>query len=92
MSYTIYYSDPSKVNFPIIVRDDVKYNSVGSGGLTLVGRNYPGYGQSLAENFVHLLENFASPVPPVNPIEGQLWYDSATSKLRLNDGSATAAR
>lgn len=92
MSYTIYYSDPAKVNYPIIVQDDIKYNSVGSGGLTLLGRNYPGYGQSVAENFVHLLENFSSPVPPINAIEGQLWYDSATGKLRINDGAGNNTR
>ena len=92
MSYTIYYSDPAKINYPIIVQDDIKYNSVGSGGLTLLGRNYPGYGQSVAENFVHLLENFSSPVPPVNAIEGQLWYDSSTGKLRINDGAGNNTR
>lgn len=92
MSYTIYYSDPAKINYPIVVQDDIKYNSVGSGGLTLLGRNYPGYGQSVAENFVHLLENFSSPVPPVNAIEGQIWYDSATGKLRINDGAGNNTR
>jgi trimeric autotransporter adhesin len=91
MSYTILYSDPAKFNFPIIVQDDTKYNSVGTGGLTLVGRNYPGYGQAIAENFIHILENSASPVPPVNPIEGQLWFDTSdpnNKKLRINDGAA----
>jgi trimeric autotransporter adhesin len=91
MSYTIYYSDPSKFNFPIVVQDDTKYNSVGTGGLTLVGRNYPGYGQAVAENFIHILENSASPIPPINPIEGQLWFDTsdpANKKLRINDGAA----
>jgi hypothetical protein len=91
MSYTILYSDPAKFNFPIIVQDDTKYNGVGTGGLTLVGRNYPGYGQAIAENFIHILENSASPVPPINPIEGQLWFDTSdpnNKKLRINDGAA----
>jgi hypothetical protein len=91
MSYTILYSDPSKFNSPIIVQDDTKYNSVGTGGLTLVGRNYPGYGQAIAENFIHILENSSSPVPPINPIEGQLWFDTSdpnSKKLRINDGAA----
>jgi hypothetical protein len=91
MSYTIRYSDPSKFNFPIIVQDDTKYNSVGTGGLTLVGRNFPGYGQAISENFIHVLENSASPVPPINPIEGQLWFDTSdpsNKKLRINDGAA----
>jgi len=92
MSYTIRYSDPSKFNSPIIVPNGTPYNSVGTGGLTLLGRDLPGYGQAVAENFIYLLENSASPVPPINPIEGQLWFDTSdpnNKKLRINDGSAT---
>lgn len=91
MSYTIYYSDPAKFSYPIVVQDNTKYNGVGTGGLTLVGRNYPGYGQVVAEDLIHILENSASTVPPINPIEGQLWYDSRTKKLRINDGAANNA-
>lgn len=43
-------------------------------GLNLLGKNYLGYGELIAENFVRLLENFASDVEPSNPIEGQLWF------------------
>jgi hypothetical protein len=95
MSYTIRYSDPSKANFPIIVQDGTSYNSVGTGGLTLVGRNFPGYGQAVAENLIHILENSASPVPPINPIEGQLWFDISdptNKKLRINDGAANVTQ
>jgi hypothetical protein len=91
MSYTIRYSDPSKANFAITVQADNIYNSVGTGGLTLVGRNYPAYGEFISENFIRLLENSASPVPPINPIEGQLWFDTSdpnNKKLRINDGAA----
>lgn len=91
-SYTIYYSDAAKFNFPITVVDDTTLNGVGTGNLTLVGRNYPAYGQATAENFIRLLENAAAPVPPVNPIEGQLWFDTSdptNKKLRINDGAAT---
>lgn len=43
--------------------------------LSLVGRGYPNYGQKIAENFLHLLENFSSPTPPPGlPTKGQLWY------------------
>jgi hypothetical protein len=63
--------------------------------LNLVGRAYPNYGQKFAENFLHLLENFASPLPPTNPIEGQLWFDTsdpAHKVLRIMDGTASAVR
>ena len=59
--------------------------------LTLIGRDRPSYGQDIAQNFVDLLQNFAgTPInsTPVNPIEGQLWYDTTTSVklLKVYDG------
>lgn len=46
--------------------------------LLLYGRDVPNYGERVAENFVQLLENFAGPAAPANPIEGQLWFDTGT--------------
>lgn len=46
--------------------------------LLLYGRDVPNYGERVAENFVQLLENFAGPAQPQNPIEGQLWFDTGT--------------
>jgi hypothetical protein len=43
--------------------------------LTFVGRNYSGYGQTIDQNFVKLLENFANNIAPTKPIQGQLWFD-----------------
>ena len=43
--------------------------------LTLIGKNYQGFGELVNENFVKLLENFASTTQPTNPMTGQLWYD-----------------
>ncbi len=60
--------------------------------LVFPGRNVTGYGQIIAENFLHLLENFASASQPINPVEGQLWYDTENSTLKLFDNvSWTAA-
>jgi len=57
------------------------------------GRNVTGYGQIIAENFLSLLENFASTNQPVNPVEGQLWYDSTggTQTLKIWDNTAWKA-
>jgi hypothetical protein len=52
-----------------------------------VGKNFAGYGESQNENFLFLLENFANSVAPTKPISGMLWYDSATSKIKVYDGS-----
>jgi len=55
--------------------------------LTLIGRNYSGFGESLNENFIKLLENFASTVKPTRPIRGQLWFDTTELKLKVYSGT-----
>ena len=55
--------------------------------LKLVGKNYAGYGEIQNENFVFLLENFAGANQPPRAIKGQIWFDSANSKLKFNDGT-----
>lgn len=47
--------------------------------LSLIGKYAP-YGQAVNENFLHLLENFASPNEPINPIIGQLWFHTYESQ------------
>ena len=55
--------------------------------IKLVGKNYAGYGEIQNENFVFLLENFAGANQPPRAITGQIWFDSANSKLKFNDGT-----
>jgi hypothetical protein len=55
--------------------------------LTLVGKNTSNYGELLNENFIKLLENFASSTPPNFPIRGQIWYDSNENRLKIYDGT-----
>lgn len=92
--YRITFTDPAKdaSGYYITVQEGT-VNTVDT-SLTLVGRNYPGYGQAIASDLVHILENFASSSPPNNPIEGQLWFDTSdpnAKKLKINDGTANAA-
>ena len=63
--------------------------------LTLVGKNYPGYGLFLNQNMVRLMENFSNTSAPSAPLPGQLWWNSATKNLTVNTasvkGTASAA-
>jgi hypothetical protein len=54
----------------------------------LIGKNYAGYGEVQNENFLHLLENFSGLSAPPRPINGQLWYDTGTKKLKFYNGDA----
>jgi len=55
--------------------------------LNLVGKNFAGYGETQNENFVWLLENFASGIAPGKPLTGQIWYDTVTKKIKVYSGS-----
>jgi hypothetical protein len=50
-----------------------------STSLTLVGKNFPGYGQYLMQNFVQLLQNFNGSTAPNNPVTGQVWWDASAN-------------
>ena len=58
-----------------------------STSLTLIGKNYAGYGLFLNENYIKLLENFANTVEPLHALTGQLWYDSTNNVLKVYNGS-----
>ena len=83
MPYIVNFTD-SDNKTPITVFDNTSSTDT---SLIFPGRNVTGYGQIIAENFLHLLENFASDAEPVNPTEGQIWYDSTNGYLQLFDGT-----
>lgn len=56
--------------------------------ITLIGKNYSGFGEVLNENFIKLLENFAETSQPQNPIRGQIWFDASELKLKVYNGTA----
>ena len=85
MAYTIAYTD--QANKGTITVEDNTINSETSLGLP--GRNTTAYGTTIATNFLHLLENFASATEPSTPVEGQLWYDTTpgVEQLKVYDGT-----
>lgn len=58
-----------------------------SSSITLIGKNYSGFGEYLNENLVKLLENFANSTRPLYAIRGQLWFDTAELRLKVYTGS-----
>jgi hypothetical protein len=55
--------------------------------LTLVGKNYAGYGEFLDENFIRLMENGSSINQPPAPLTGQLWWDKLNNLLKVYNGT-----
>ena len=54
--------------------------------ITLIGKNFSGFGEAFNENLIKLLENFSSNTAPIHPIKGQIWFDSSQSKLKVYNG------
>ena len=54
--------------------------------ITLIGKNYSGFGEIFNENLVKMLENFAETTQPDHPLRGQIWFDSSESKLKVYNG------
>jgi microcystin-dependent protein len=83
MPYIVNFTDRENKT-PITVFDNSKNEDT---SLDFPGRNVTGYGQIIAENFLALLENFASGAAPINPVEGQLWYNSLEGILQIWDNT-----
>ena len=81
MAYTINLTDGSI--FATIADGTINTSS----SMTLVGKNYAGYGEFLDENFVHLLENGSNTVAPGAPLTGQLWWDKTNNVMKVYNGT-----
>ena len=85
MAYTVNKSNNSASPNQYTVQDGVVNSQT---DLSFIGKGYAGYGESIAENFLHLLENFSNSTAPTKPIQGQVWWDSTNSKLKVYNGTA----
>ena len=78
MSYSITTTSGS----PVATVQDGTINTTAT-ALTLIGRDYAGYGAFLNENFVHLLENFAANTAPTRKLSCQIWWDTSVNSLKV---------
>jgi microcystin-dependent protein len=87
MPYQIKFTETTNPAKPSITVADQSINQETS--LQFPGKNYSAYAPVLAENFLHLLENFAKNTSPPNPVQGQLWYDNGAGEniLKVYDGT-----
>jgi hypothetical protein len=81
MSYTITLTDGAV--FATIA--DGTINTASS--MTLVGKNYAGYGQFINDDIIRLLESGSNTTPPGAPLTGQLWFDSSAGLLKIYNGT-----
>lgn len=81
MAYTVTFNDGS----PLLLVADNSLDT--SRSVTFIGKNYQGYGFYQNQNLVTLLTNSASPnhARPLNPLQGQLWYDATNQRLNIYD-------
>ena len=81
MAYTINKTDGSILT----TVPDGQTDSL-STDITLIGKNFSGFGEILNENLVKMLENFASTTRPVRPLKGEIWFDSSENRLKVYNG------
>jgi len=81
MAYTINLTDGTI--FAVVADGTINTDS----SMTLVGKNYAGYGEFLNENIIKVLENGANTTAPGDPLTGQLWYDKTANLLKVYNGT-----
>lgn len=61
--------------------------NVDSTSITLIGKNVTSFGESINENLVKMLENFASTTQPEHAIKGQLWFNTTNNRIYVYNGT-----
>ena len=81
MSYTITLTDGAI--YAVVADGTVNTSS----SMTLVGKNWAGYGQFLGDNFIRLLESGSNTTAPGAPLTGQLWWNKTAGTMQVYNGT-----
>jgi len=84
MTYYIPYQSTATTTGNIVVQDATVDTT--STSLALVGANSVNFGLYINQNFVDLLQTFASNSAPISPLIGQLWYDTIAAAIKYYNG------
>ena len=84
MTYTIPYQATATAQGNIVVQDGTINTT--STSLALVGANTVNFGLYINQNFVELLQTFASNSAPTSPLIGQMWYDTISGSIKYYNG------
>lgn len=83
----VYRLGRSNATNPEIIVTPAEINT-SSTPLDLVGFGTVSYGQSLLENDIHILENFANDTAPANPLVGQFWFNDQSNTMSYWTGAS----
>lgn len=81
--YDIFLSDGALLTTINVKSIDNKNHS----SMVLIGQGIPDYGTAIAQDFIWLVENFSKTSAPVNPLQGQQWYDKTHNRMNFYTGS-----
>jgi hypothetical protein len=80
MAYTIRNTDGTI----LVLLGDGKVDT-NSTSIALIGKNFGNYGELWNNNLIKLMGNFANSSAPVNPVKGQIYYNTISRKLNIYD-------
>jgi hypothetical protein len=85
MPYNVNFTDATKTAISV---SDGTINATTQ--LSLVGKNFYNYGEYIAENFLHLLENHSQATDPstATAVTGQIYYNTTSDEYKYYNGTA----
>lgn len=85
MAYQLYRSSDLVTPYIVVPNDTVVSSAT---TISFIGKSLVDYGEIEQQMKLFMLENFANATSPINPITGQLWYDTAQSSMKVYNGTA----